>query len=265
MAAASGIDVCDAAKQRDEDLVGMTPKRLRIDERGGDGQEARADGRGKRRHADQRQAGLQRRARRRLLVAGELQEAAQREQPDMAVLHLRLGLDLGMEGRVVGGEQRRHVQEADKTRQTAFALAHALPVELQRLGEQGDRRFRLAREQGARGPESQGQIGRGPLGNVRERLVEAAEPARQQLEIGQPLIVRGAQLRLAAAEVHQRRVIRRLDAGRNPVVGLGRKHRRLKRGATGSEPVDPDIDGRRSAARRSMEARPWSNGIGGGN
>ena len=66
----------DTAKQRDEDLVGMTPKRLRIDERGGDGQEARADRRRKRHHADQRQASLQRRTRRRRLVAGELQQAA---------------------------------------------------------------------------------------------------------------------------------------------------------------------------------------------
>ncbi len=220
----------------------MAPKRLRIDERGGDGQEARADGRGKRRHADQRQAGLQRRARRRLLVTGELQEAAQREEPDMALLHLGLGLDLGMEGRVVGGEQRRHVQEGDKTRQTAFALAHAFPVELQRLGEQGDRRFRLAGEQDARGPEGQRHIGRGPLGNVRKRLFEAAEPARQQLEIGQPLIVRGAQRRHAATEVHQRRVIRRLDAGRDPAVGLRRQDRRLESGTAGREPVDPDVD-----------------------
>ncbi len=234
----------NTAKQRDEDLVGMTPKQLRIDERGGDSQEARADGRGKRRHADQRQAGLQRRARRRLLVAGELEKAAQREEPNMALFHLGLGLDLGMEGRVVGGEQRRHVQEADKTGQTAFALARAFPVQLQRLGEQGDRRFRLAPEQGARSPEGQRQIGRGPLGSVRERFAEAVEPARQKLEVGQPLIVHGAQLRLAAAEIHQRRVTGRLDAGRNPAVGLGREHRRLKRGATGSEPVNSDIDGR---------------------
>ena len=162
-----------------------------------------------------------------------------------------------MEGRVVGGEQRRHVQEADKTRQTAFALAHAFPVELQRLGEQGDRRFRLAGEQDARGPEGRRHVRRGPLGNVCKRLVEAAEPARQQLEIGQPLIVRSAQRRHAAAEVHQRWVTRRLDAGRNPAVGLGGQDGRLESGTAGGKPVDPDIDG----GEVPLEDR-WKRGCG---
>ena len=132
------------------------------------------------------------------------------------------------------------------------ALERALPRRLHRNeGEEaeGDLVFRSSQPCSMRSGIGGGALERlGQHGcGERHRRLDAAEQRDEDLvgksPKGQPLIVRDAQLGLAATEVHQRRVIRRRDAGRDPAAGLGRQDGRLESGTAGREPVDPDVGG----------------------